>query len=143
MPGADGWLAKAAFGRDSRLSPTATAKTWLQAAALRRDSLLLVLGQSNETRTAFRVVSVVRPQLGGVLRVADLPPLRYEGNAAGSQLKPLPAAGDSMSRLVQAIPVRTQPLRIIIYKSDSYSSDPAICKRRYGRRPWACPYPCP
>ena len=106
-----------------QILPSGVAKTWLQAAALRRDSLQLLLGQSNETRTSFRLVSVARPQPGAELRVAGLPPMQFENGAAGSQLKPLRAAGDSLANSATTIPVRTQALRVVIYATLGYASD--------------------
>ena len=106
-----------------QMLPNSVVKTWLQAAALRADSLQLLLGQSDEMRTSFRLVSVARPQPGAQLRVAGLPLLRFENDATGSQLKPLQAAGDSLANPELTIPVRTQPLRVVIYATAGYASD--------------------
>ena len=106
-----------------QMLPTTTTKTWLQTAALRADSLRLLLGRSNETQTVFRVVTLARPQPGAVLRVAGLSPFRFESGTTASQLKSLPAAGDSATGTAWTIPVRTQPLRVIIYSTASYASD--------------------
>ena len=106
-----------------QLLPDGANKTWLQAAALRTDSLQLLLGQSNETQTSFRLVSVPRPQPGAELRVTGLPPLQFERGAAGSLLQPLRANGDSLANPALTIPVRTQPLHVIIYATTGYAAD--------------------
>ena len=103
--------------------PVTTTTTWVQAAALRADSLLLLLGYSTETRTTFRLVSVARPQLGVPLRAPGLPPLQLVRKAAAIQLRPLDAAGGVAADTSQPIPVRTLPLRIIIYATASYATD--------------------
>ncbi|GAA3965729.1 BatA domain-containing protein [Hymenobacter antarcticus] len=108
-----------------QLLPNGVANTWLQAAALRADSLQLQLqlGQSNEMQTSFRLVSVARPQPGAELRVTGLPALRFEKDATGSQLKPLRISGDTLANPALTIPVRTQPLHVIIYATADYAAD--------------------
>jgi hypothetical protein len=92
--------------------PARTASTWLQAAAASADSLRLLVGQSDERQTIFRLVRVARPQPGTTLAVAGLPPLRYELPAGQPRLQPLPA--DS-ARAQAAVPVRTGPVRVVLY----------------------------
>jgi hypothetical protein len=94
--------------------PARTASSWLQAAAASPDSLRLLLGQSDEKQTTFRVVRVARPQSGGTLTVAGLPPLRYEMVAGQPQLRPV--AADS-ARPQPAVSVHTGPLRVVLYTS--------------------------
>jgi len=106
-----------------QMLPTSTTRTWLQSAALRADSLRLLLGRSDETQTAFRMMTVARPQPGAVLRMTGLPPFRFESGTAASQLKLLPAAGDSPTETTGTVPVRTQPLHVIVYSTASYDSD--------------------
>ena len=103
--------------------PITAAKTWLQAAAMRTDSLRLLLGRSTETQTVFRLVSVARPQAGAVVRVAGMPPLRFESGADSSYLKPLRVPGDSADTAERITLVRTRPLHITIYATAGYSSD--------------------
>jgi hypothetical protein len=92
--------------------PARTASTWLQAAAATADSLRLLLGHSDEKQTTFQMVRVARPQPGGTLAVAGLPPLRYETSASQPRLRP--ATPDS-TRPQAAVPVRTGPVRIVLY----------------------------
>jgi hypothetical protein len=107
--------------------PTATTTNWLQSAALRGDSLRLVLGRSNENQTAFRLVSVVRPQPGAVLRVAGIGPLRLENQKGSQQLQPLSTSPDSAVKAVLLpIPVRTTPLRVIIYSTNDFAPDARV-----------------
>jgi len=104
-----------------RTRPTGTAETWLQAAAIRGDSLQLELGRSTENQTSFRWLAVARPQPGEVVRVTGLPIFRLETKNGGSQLRP---QGPSLSgALASPMPVRTEPLRVIIYQSDGYAPD--------------------
>ena len=95
-----------------QILPARTASTWLQAAAASADSLRLLLGQSDEKQTTYRVVRVARPQPGATLAVAGLPPLRYEATAGQPQLRPV--AADS-ARPQAAVPVRSGPLRVLVY----------------------------
>ncbi|MDO7884545.1 BatA domain-containing protein [Hymenobacter cheonanensis] len=92
--------------------PARAATTWLQAAAASADSLRLLLGQSNEKQTTYRVVRVARPQPGTTLAVAGLPPLRYETTAGQPQLRPV--AADS-AQVSLAVPVRTGALRVVVF----------------------------
>jgi hypothetical protein len=92
--------------------PARTATTWLQAAAASPDSLRLLLGQSDEKQTTFRVVRVARPQPGATVAGAGLPPLRYETAAGQPQLRPIVA--DS-AQPKAAVPVRSGPMKIIVY----------------------------
>ncbi|QKG58473.1 BatA domain-containing protein [Hymenobacter sp. BRD128] len=92
--------------------PTRAASTWLQAAAGSADSLRLLLGQSNEKQTTYRVLRVARPRPGATLAVAGLPPLRYETVGGQPQLRPAPA--DS-AQPQPAVPVRTGPVRVVLY----------------------------
>ena len=92
--------------------PARTASTWVQAAALSSDSLRLLLGQSDEKQTTFRMVRMARPQPGATLAVAGLAPLRYETTTGQPQLRPV-AAGSAQPEA--AVPVRTGPVRIIVY----------------------------
>ncbi|MCC3152310.1 BatA domain-containing protein [Hymenobacter sp. BT770] len=103
--------------------PNAAAETWVQAAALQGDSLRLLLGQSNETRTSFRVVSVARQAAGGIVRLAGVPPLRFETKADGSQLQPITSASGTVAKQLTPIQVRSKPMRIIIYATADYASD--------------------
>ena len=103
--------------------PNATSETWVQAAASQNDSLRLLLGRSNETQTSFRVVAVGRPQPGGLVRLAGLPPLRFESKPDGSQLRPIGSPSDTAEKPLAPVPVRSRPLRIIIYATADYSSD--------------------
>jgi hypothetical protein len=92
--------------------PARTARTWLQAAAATGDSLRLLLGHSDEKQTTFRTVGVARPRPGTPLAVAGLPPLRYETTAGQPRLRP--AAPDS-AQPEMAVPVRTGPVRVVLY----------------------------
>jgi hypothetical protein len=92
--------------------PTRTASLWLQAAAASSDSLRLLLGQSDEKQTTFRVLRVAKPQPGATIAVAGLPALRYETAAGQPQLRP--AVADS-AQPQPAVPVRTGPLRVVLY----------------------------
>ena len=111
-----------------QMLPTSTTRTWLQSAALRADSLRLLLGRSNEMQTTFRMVTMARPQPGAVLRMTELPPFRFESDTAASQLKLLPTTGDSPTETEGTIPVHTQPLHVIIYSTASYDSDARYLK---------------
>ena len=103
--------------------PNATSETWVQAATAQNDSLRLLLGRSHETQTSFRVVSVGRPQPGGLVRIAGLPPLRLETKPDGSQLRPISSLTGTAANPLAPVPVRFKPLRIIIYATDDYSLD--------------------
>ncbi|WP_426060111.1 BatA domain-containing protein [Hymenobacter sp. B1770] len=103
--------------------PTAATATWLQAAAIRGDSMRLLLGLSSETQTSFRQVSVKKPTPGGTVRLAGLPAFRFETGTAGNQLQPVREAGAASGKASPAIPVRTQPLRIVIYSTADYAPD--------------------
>ena len=92
--------------------PARAASTWLQAAATSADSLRLLLGQSDEKQTTFRVVRVARPQPGATLAVAGLAPLRYETAAGQPQLRPV--VTDS-AQPQGVVPVRSGPVKIIVY----------------------------
>ncbi|GAB2873981.1 BatA domain-containing protein [Hymenobacter ruber] len=102
--------------------PDAKATNWLQAAALRGDSLRLVLGHSTETQTRFRTITVAQPAPGAALRVAGLAPLRLQKNAAGSQIS-LSKTAASSSADTAAVVLQTRPLRAIIYATAPYCSD--------------------
>ncbi len=107
--------------------PVATAETWLQGAAVRGDSLRLLLGRSTEAQTNFRLVSVARPRPGAVLRVAGLAPLRFETSPEGSQIRLLnTGAGlaiDSVTNPTPPVPVRTRPVRAVIYATAAYAPE--------------------
>ncbi len=105
--------------------PARTANTWLQSAAASADSLRLLLGQSNEKQTTFRLVRVARPQPGATLAVVALPPLRYETIAGRPRLRPV--AADSAPAQA-AVPVRTGPVKITVY-----APAPAAREARYLR----------
>ncbi len=92
--------------------PTRTASNWLQAAAASTDSLRLLVGRSDAQETTYRLARTARPQPGGTVTVAGLPPLRYELAAGQPRLRPLPA--DS-TRAQAAVPVRTGPVRVVVY----------------------------
>ena len=100
--------------------PTRTAATWLQAAAASADSLRLLLGQSDEKQTTFRVVRVARPQPGTTVAAARLPPLRYETVAGTPQLRPMVA--DS-GLAAPAVPVRTGPMRVVLFAPASAAEE--------------------
>ncbi len=100
--------------------PTGASDTWLQAAAVRGDSLRLLVGKSSESQTSFRITSVARPRPGGVVRVAGLPALQVVAGAAGDQLRPLTPTADTAA---QAIAIRSQPIRIVIYATPAYAAD--------------------
>ena len=108
--------------------PIDTPKTWLQAAALRADSLRLLLARSTETQTIFRVVAVARPQPGAVLRVAGLAPLRFETGTTGGKPKLVDLSVDSTQTAIPTVPVRTRPLRVVIYSTPDFTPD-ARCLR--------------
>ncbi len=103
--------------------PVAGTKTWLQAAALRADSLRLVLGRSTEIQTAFQLVSVAQPQPGAIVQVAGLPPLRFERGADKTQLTQVKPVNGAPADAGRAIAVRTRPLRVIIYSTAAYAAD--------------------
>ncbi|SFP73858.1 BatA domain-containing protein [Hymenobacter arizonensis] len=104
-----------------QMLPTAATATWLQAAAIRGDSLRLLLGQSSETQTTFRPVSVKKPAPGGTVRLTGLPAFRFETGTAGAQLQPVGAS--SAGKAVPAIPVRTNPVRVVIYSTPDFAPD--------------------
>ncbi|WP_310391429.1 BatA domain-containing protein [Hymenobacter sp.] len=102
--------------------PTPSTTTWLQAAALGADSLRLLLGRSNETQTAFQLVSVARPLPGAVVPAGGLPPLRFETGAAGGRLQYI--GSKLAAREAQPpVPVRSRPLRVVIYATAPYAAD--------------------
>jgi hypothetical protein len=103
--------------------PMAGTKIWLQAAALRADSLRLVLGRSTELQTTFRLVSVAQPQLGAIVRVSGLPPLRFERRADKTQLTQVKPVNGTPTDTGRAISVRNRPLRVIVYSTAAYAAD--------------------
>lgn len=103
--------------------PTSASHTWLQAAAAGPDSLRLLLGYSTEAQTRFRHRAVARPQPGAVVRVATLPPFRFEAGAADSQLNPLNKSSGSAMIAVPTLAVHTKPLRIVIYSTAGFAPD--------------------
>ncbi|GAC1601229.1 MAG: hypothetical protein NVS3B25_29030 [Hymenobacter sp.] len=102
--------------------PLAGANSWLQAAALRGDSLRLWVGQSSERQTHFRLLTVARPRPGGTVRVAELPPLRFELANKQEQLLALNAS-NAVDQTVAPVPVRTRPLRVVVYATPDYAPD--------------------
>ncbi|MDB5236634.1 MAG: hypothetical protein JWR44_3627 [Hymenobacter sp.] len=102
--------------------PLVHSETWIQSAAVRGDSLRLLLGQSSERRTEFRMKSLPRPQPGGVVQAPGLPRFRFEGTATGSQLQPLANATSGKSTQ-PAVPVRTGPLRVLIFSGVGYLAE--------------------
>ena len=122
--------------------PAAGAATWLQAAALRPDSLRLLLGRSTENQTGFDWQSVARPRPGALLRVAGLPPLRFEAGADGARLRPLSQTSDSTNApRPAAVAVRAQPVRILLYSTPDYAPDARYL--RAGLRAAAAGLPVP
>ena len=105
-----------------QLVPTAAADTWVQAAAVRGDSLCLLLGHSTERQTSFRLLSVARPQPGGLLRVAGLAALRLTAGAGPGTLRLVGTAPDT-ARNAPPLLVSTQPLRIVLYSTPAYAPD--------------------
>ena len=105
-----------------QILPTDTATTWLEAAAGQADSLRLLLGRSRATQTTFRPISVPRPRPNSPVQVAGWPPLRLTDGAAGLRLQPLPAASHDTA-VGPAVPVRTQPLRVVVYATPAYAAD--------------------
>ncbi len=103
--------------------PAAAPEMWLQAAAFRADSLRLLLGRSTAAQTAFRLVSVAQPRTGALLRIAGLPALRYETAADNPRLQPISISPDSAAEALLPVPIRTQPLRIVIYSTAEYAAD--------------------
>lgn len=103
--------------------PTGSTATWVQAAAFRGDSLGLLVGRSTELRTTFRLASVARPRLGGVVQVAGLPALRMETKAGGSRLQPLIPGSNATNKPVFPVPIRTRPLRVVLYATAEYAPD--------------------
>jgi hypothetical protein len=103
--------------------PVGATETWVQTAALRGDSLRLLLGHSTEAQTKFQLLSVRRPQPGGIVQVSGLPALRYEANAQGPRLQQLPAASATNAKPGLSLPVRTQPLRVVIYAAPAFAAD--------------------
>jgi len=101
--------------------PVAVPTSWLQAAAVRADSMRLIVGRSRETQTSFRLLSVRKPPPGAVLRVAGLPPLRFEIVADSGRLVPVRA--HSPGPPMPPIPVRTRPLRVLVYATAAYASE--------------------
>ena len=106
-----------------QLLPVASTNTWLQAAALRDDSLRLLLGRSTEMQTTFQLMSTAQPQPGAFVQVAGLPPLRFERGADKTQLTPAKPGNDTTAGTGRAIAVRTRPLRVIIYSGAAYAAD--------------------
>ena len=98
--------------------PTTDSSRWLQAAykVASADSLHLLWGSSNEAATTFRIVAVAVPSAAdGQIRVAGLPPVRYEANPNGSAVL-RPTAG-------QAVPVQVAALRLAIYHDAAHAQD--------------------
>ena len=95
--------------------PARPAADWLQATAGSADSLRLLLGRSDERQTTFRTGRVARPRPGALLGGA-LPPLRYEAGAGSPQL----VSPDSTQL---AVPVRTGPLRVLVYAEASRADE--------------------
>jgi hypothetical protein len=98
--------------------PAPDSSGWLQAAhqTSATDSLRLLVGASNEAATTFRTVALApAAAVGGALRVAGLPPLRYEPRLNGPALI-RPATG-------AAVPVRNTALRLAIYYDGSHAQD--------------------
>ncbi|MFC7668379.1 BatA domain-containing protein [Hymenobacter humi] len=108
--------------------PNSASATWVQAAGFRADSLRLILGQSNETRTTFRTISIKRPQPGAVVRLAGLPAFRLEIGASGSMLRPVQEGSAGSYQPLPAIPVRSRPLRIAIYATAPFALDASYLK---------------
>ena len=101
--------------------PTDSADTWLQAAALRGgDSLRLQIGRSDARQTAFQLMTMARPRLGGLVRVDGLPPLRLLGGGTGGALQ-LVAVAASADR--NPVSVLTKPLRVVLYVTAKYAFD--------------------
>lgn len=99
--------------------PVGTAATWVQAAAFRGDSLRLLMGTGAENQTAFRWTSVAKPGPNGILRVAGAPAYQL----AADTLRPVAGTAENGSKMQPAIPVRTQPLRVVIYSTPEYVLD--------------------
>ncbi len=106
-----------------QILPAVTSESWLQAAALANDSLHLLVGNSTETQTVFRRIAVARPQRGGVVRIPGLAPRRWETGAAGPRLVAIKSPADSSRATDLPVPIRTQPLRVIIYATADYRAD--------------------
>ncbi|GGF05026.1 hypothetical protein GCM10011383_15210 [Hymenobacter cavernae] len=98
--------------------PSPDSSSWLQAAYKlpTADSLRLVLGFSNEAATTFRTLVVAASSAsGGEIRVANLPPLRYEPRSDGQAVL-RPESGE-------AVPVQTAALRLTIYYDAAHAQD--------------------
>ncbi|OGX89396.1 hypothetical protein BEN47_07055 [Hymenobacter lapidarius] len=117
--GFQGLLAPLPAGVTWQTLPVGTATAWVQAAALQGDSLRLLMGTSTEIQTAFRWTSVAKPRPNGTVRPAGVPAYRL---IAGS-LQPLAGAGADGGQALPAVPVRTQPLRVVIYSTPEYALD--------------------
>ncbi|MBH8571089.1 BatA domain-containing protein [Microvirga sp. STS02] len=105
--------------------PEAKATNWLQAAALRGDSLRLELGQSTESQTRFQTTTMAQPTPGATLRVAGLAPLRLQNTATGTRITLVKTATSSEIDTA-AVAVQTRPLRAIIYATADYRSDARV-----------------
>ena len=99
--------------------PSNAAVSWVQAAAFRGDSLRLLVGQSNETQTTFKLLSIAKPQPGGVVRMAGAPAFRL----IGSEIQPLNSYVASGNQASPTVPVRSKPLRVVIYSTPDYAID--------------------
>lgn len=111
-----------------QLVPTAAAAThWLQAATGTPDSLRLLLGHGTETQTTFRPVAVARPRPGTSLRLAGLGPLRFDAGRGGPRLWPgglgADSAGGGAPPARRPVPVRTKPLRVVLYATAAFAPD--------------------
>ncbi|WP_375417835.1 BatA domain-containing protein [uncultured Hymenobacter sp.] len=114
-----------------QLVPAGAPSNWVHQATFWGDSLRLLLGHSSEIQTTFQLKSVARPQPGAEVRVAGLPPLRLVAGAGGPQLAPLaptppPAANATSTTAPETtplIPVRTRPVRIILYATPAFAAD--------------------
>ncbi|GAA4353579.1 hypothetical protein GCM10023185_14360 [Hymenobacter saemangeumensis] len=112
LPGTISWVALPHTGRSR----------WVQAAALRADSLALWLGSSTEAQTSFRRYAVSKPAAGAPIRLPGLPAHQLTEGAQGRLLTSLPTAGPAR----ETIPVTDRPLRATIFYTDEYSADARV-----------------
>jgi hypothetical protein len=102
--------------------PNPATATWVQAAGVRGDSLRLLVGKSTENQTTFQPKSILKPKTNAPFRVGGLGFLRLEPSGAGQQVV-LPTADKAAANSTPPVPVRSQPLRMVMYATPAYALD--------------------
>ena len=102
--------------------PDSSTAAWVGAAALTGDSLHLLVGRSNETRTTYQRKTVLKPRSGQPIRVPGLGLMREQPVAnGGTQLERI-TAGKSLNS-ADITRIDAGPKVIEIYASPQYATD--------------------